>query len=76
MRTLDCLPKKFVITIYKPCDVISKCSLDFRLTSFSRLTAPCRTIRTSSVMSKEQIEELQKNPFFDKYASKIAKLQQ
>ncbi len=27
-------------------------------------------------MSKEQIEELQKNPFFDKYASKIAKLQQ
>jgi ATP synthase F1 complex assembly factor 1 len=27
-------------------------------------------------MSKEQIDELQKNPFFDKYAEKIAKLQQ
>merc|ERR1719244_318729 len=26
-------------------------------------------------MSKEQIEELQKNPYFDKYAEKIAKLQ-
>ncbi len=26
-------------------------------------------------MSKEQIEELQKNPYFDKYADKIAKLQ-
>lgn len=30
---------------------------------------------TSSIMSKEQIEELQKNPYFDKYAEKIAKLQ-
>jgi len=30
---------------------------------------------TGKVLSKEQIEELQKNPFFDKYAEKIAKLQ-
>jgi len=30
---------------------------------------------TSKVLSKEQMEELQKNPFFDKYAEKIAKLQ-
>jgi hypothetical protein len=35
-----------------------------------------RHFQKSSVMSKEQIEELQKNPFFDKYAAKIAKLQQ
>jgi len=34
-----------------------------------------RMFTTSSVLSKEQIEELQKNPFFDKYADKIAKLQ-
>ena len=27
-------------------------------------------------MSKEQIDELKKNPYFDKYADKIAKLQQ
>ena len=30
---------------------------------------------TSKILSKEQIEDLQKNPFFDKYAEKIAKLQ-
>jgi len=30
---------------------------------------------TSKILSKEQIEELQKNPYFDKYADKIAKLQ-
>lgn len=30
---------------------------------------------TSKVLSKEQIEELQANPYFDKYAEKIAKLQ-
>ena len=35
-----------------------------------------RTLSTTVVMSKEQIEELQKNPYFDKYADKIAKLQQ
>merc|ERR1719435_301012 len=34
-----------------------------------------RMFTTSKVLSKEQIEELQKNPFFDKYAEKIAKLQ-
>jgi len=32
-------------------------------------------LTTSKVLSKEQIEELQKNPYFDKYADKIAKLQ-
>lgn len=30
---------------------------------------------TTNIMSKEQIEELQKNPYFDKYADKIANLQ-
>lgn len=30
---------------------------------------------TSKILSQEQIEDLQKNPFFDKYAEKIAKLQ-
>merc|ERR1719189_2684821 len=30
---------------------------------------------TSKVLSKEQMEELEKNPFFDKYAEKIAQLQ-
>merc|ERR1719191_2075508 len=34
-----------------------------------------RLLHTTSTMSKEQIEELAKNPFFDKYADKIAKLQ-
>jgi len=34
-----------------------------------------RMFSTSNILSKEQIEELQKNPFFDKYAEKIAKLQ-
>ena len=30
---------------------------------------------TGKILSKEQMEELQKNPFFDKYAEKIAQLQ-
>jgi len=34
-----------------------------------------RMFTTSKVLSKEEIEELQQNPFFDKYAEKIAKLQ-
>ena len=34
-----------------------------------------RMFTTSKILSKEQIEELQKNPYFDKYADKIAKLQ-
>ena len=34
-----------------------------------------RMFTTSKVLSKEQIEELQANPYFDKYAEKIAKLQ-
>ncbi len=29
----------------------------------------------TSKLSQEQIDELKKNPFFDKYADKIAKLQ-
>jgi len=35
----------------------------------------CRMFTTGKVLSKEQVEELQANPFFDKYAEKIAKLQ-
>ena len=35
-----------------------------------------RSFHKSSIMSKEQIDELKKNPYFDKYADKIAKLQQ
>jgi hypothetical protein len=35
----------------------------------------CRLFSTTSTMSKEQMEELQKNPYFEKYADKIAKLQ-
>jgi hypothetical protein len=31
--------------------------------------------RMSSKLTQEQIDELKKNPFFDKYADKIAKLQ-
>jgi hypothetical protein len=34
-----------------------------------------KLIHTSAKMSKEQIEELKANPYFDKYADKIAKLQ-
>jgi hypothetical protein len=36
----------------------------------------CCKFHRSSAMSKEQIEELKKNPYFEKYADKIAKLQQ
>lgn len=42
-----------------------------RVTSLARQ----RSFHTSNIMSKEQIEELEKNPFFDKYADKIAKMQ-
>ena len=44
---------------------------------WSRVTslAGQRSFHTSNIMSKEQIEELEKNPFFDKYADKIAKMQ-
>ena len=34
-----------------------------------------RMFSTSKVLSKEQMEELEKNPFFDKYKDKIAQLQ-
>lgn len=34
-----------------------------------------RMFTTSNILSKEKVEELQKNPFFDKYAEKIAALQ-
>lgn len=34
-----------------------------------------RKFSSTNIMSKEQIEELQSNPFYDKYAEKIAKLQ-
>jgi len=32
-------------------------------------------LRTSAIMSKEQLDQLQKNEFYEKYADKIAKLQ-
>lgn len=35
-----------------------------------------RTIMTSRARLEKAVEELQKNPYFDKYAQKIAKLQQ
>ena len=38
-------------------------------------TVPRRSLATSVVVSKEQMEELQKNEFYNKYADKIAKLQ-
>jgi len=34
-----------------------------------------RMFTTTKVLSKEEMEKLQQNPFFDKYAEKIAKLQ-
>merc|ERR1711890_75108 len=34
-----------------------------------------RGLKTSAIMSKEQLDELQKNEFYAKYADKIAKLQ-
>jgi len=43
--------------------------------SISLNSPACRMFTTGKVLSKEQMEELQKNPFFDKYAEKIAKLQ-
>merc|ERR1719167_430415 len=41
----------------------------------SQITSSYRGFRTSRVMSEEQVEELKRNPFYDKYADKIAKLQ-
>jgi len=55
---------RLCVTLLRPCE---------RVTPY--ITVSSRYIKTSSIMSKEQIEELQKNPFFDKYADKIAKLQ-
>ena len=47
-----------------------------RTTSFlNHNITQSKMFTTGKVLSKEQIEELQKNPFFDKYAEKIAKLQ-
>jgi len=43
--------------------------------SLSSSSPACRMFTTGKVLSKEQVEELQANPFFDKYAEKIAKLQ-
>ncbi|XP_023322788.1 ATP synthase mitochondrial F1 complex assembly factor 1 isoform X2 [Eurytemora carolleeae] len=45
------------------------------LSKHSLYRATVRGFQTSQRMSEEQIEELKKNPFFDKYAHKIAKLQ-
>jgi ATP synthase F1 complex assembly factor 1 len=45
------------------------------LTKPSSYRAAVRGFRTSQTMSEEQIEELKKNPYFDKYADKLAKLQ-
>ena len=44
--------------------------LTFRVSQIEK-----KMFSTSKILSKEQIEDLQKNPFFDKYAEKIAKLQ-
>ena len=45
------------------------------LTSLKASQIEKKMFSTSKILSKEQMEELQKNPFFDKYAEKIAKLQ-
>jgi len=46
----------------------------YNLTCYTANYLP-RLFHTTSNMSKEQMDELAKNPFFDKYADKIAKLQ-
>jgi len=46
-----------------------------RLTSRRIRVTPRQGLATSTIMSKEQMEELQKNAFYSKYADKIAKLQ-
>ena len=50
--------------------VTGDCGLTFRASQIGK-----KMFSTSKILSKEQIEDLQKNPFFDKYAEKIAKLQ-
>ena len=48
---------------------------DGGLTSLKAFQIEKKMFSTSKILSKEQMEDLQKNPFFDKYAEKIAKLQ-
>ena len=64
-RVLSCprLPVKSLI-------VTGDGGLTFRASPIGK-----KMFSTSKILSKEQIEDLQKNPFFDKYAEKIAKLQ-
>ena len=64
-RVLSCprLPVKSLIAI-------GDAGFSFRVSSLEK-----KMFSTSKILSKEQIEDLQKNPFFDKYAEKIAKLQ-
>ena len=64
-RGLSCprLPVKSLIAI-------GDAGFSFRVSSLEK-----KMFSTSKILSKEQIEDLQKNPFFDKYAEKIAKLQ-
>jgi len=47
-----------------------------KLNSIARLSiSKFRGFHTTNIMSEEQIEELKKNPYYAKYADKIAKLQ-
>ncbi|XP_014221640.1 methionine--tRNA ligase, mitochondrial-like [Trichogramma pretiosum] len=48
----------------------------WRYIEYPILTSNNRTIMTSRARLEKAVEEIQKNPYFDKYAQKIAKLQQ
>jgi len=62
------------VRLLRPCFTVNSC-----VKSTNRSTQcvfpVIRSIHTSCMMSKEQIEDLEKNPFFEKYADKISKLQ-
>lgn len=68
-QALHLLSRRFRLSV-KTAIVTGKPDLKFRACQIEN-----RMFSTSDILSKEQIEELQKNPYFDKYADKIAKLQ-
>ncbi len=52
-----------------------KSTIGLRLVLRTTVRQPKRFFGLTATMSKEQMDELEKNPYFEKYADKIAKMQ-
>jgi len=75
---LNDLASSMAFVVRTSCSLITKFNSVLKLNSHRGPEVTYLTKKmfsTNKVLSKEQIDELQKNPFFDKYAEKIAKLQ-